>query len=101
MTKLERLGWSSLPCSIQETIHASQLVEDPATMDLGPTRPVSIGEVLAWSKLHGVTFAAHVVETLNPNHCLVAKGGVGVRHKLHRLRKKAKDLSMFLWLKVW
>lgn len=92
MTRLERFAWSNLPLSIQETFRASQLAEDPAKMDFGPTRSVSIGELLVWASYYPVSFAAHVVETLNPDGC--AAYGRSFRRRLNNVKVKSKEMMV-------
>jgi hypothetical protein len=58
-----------LPLSVQETILAFQEAEDPATLELGPTRVVSNAEILVMARLQGYRFVTRVVERLNPDGC--------------------------------
>lgn len=76
-SRLERAAWHTLPLSVQETILASQEAEDPATLELGPTRLVSIAEVFVWTKLHKPMFVTRVVERLNPDGCVILNANYG------------------------
>jgi hypothetical protein len=66
MNQLEKAAWSTLSASTQQTILASQQAVDPSTVDLGPERHVSIGEVPIWVKHQTHVFTARVLKSLNP-----------------------------------
>jgi hypothetical protein len=91
----------TLPVSVQETIRASQLVENSATkaaaMDLGPTRSVSIGEVLIWKSLYSNKVVADIMERLNPNGfaAFTIWNTAVSRHicwRINHLKKKTMDM---------
>ena len=76
MNNLEKAAWSTLSISIQSTVRASLQAADLTTVELGTVRPVSIGEVLVWAKQQSVTFATHVIGTLNPDGCTMFGGRI-------------------------
>ena len=91
MSKLENATWSALPASNQKTIHAPLQAAGPITVEIGPVRLLSIGEVLVWGKLQSVTLAAHVLEKLYPVGCVAY--GEAFDRRVNYIQTEAKKVN--------